>query len=452
MISLYLSKLAEITNGKLYGNDILFKNISTNTKLIKPGNLFIAIVGKQFDAHNFANDAIINGAHALLVNKYLPISVPQVVVKDTSLSFGILSFWVRKQVKTRISALTGSSGKTSVREMTAAILNQCGKTLCNRGNLNNEFGVPMTLMRLTNEHKYAVIELGASHLGEIHYTAKLVEPESVLINNITLAHLEGFGSLNNIAKAKGEIFYNLPSHGVAIINDDSNDWLNWKKYLIRKKVWKFSLKNKDSDFFAYDIFIKNNNTNFIVKTPYGTVELNIPLIGRHNVYNALAATALSLSLGASLKSVSNGLKTFKPIPGRLFPIYLSKYQILLDDSYNANIGSMQAAIELLSSMPGYRVMVVGDLSELGKDSNQLHSSLGIYAINMSIDLIISIGNISHLISEHSPVGEHYKNKTSLIKRLKFLLYKHTKITILIKGSRHAKMELVVKGLLEEKLC
>ncbi|MBK4775593.1 UDP-N-acetylmuramoyl-tripeptide--D-alanyl-D-alanine ligase [Candidatus Pantoea edessiphila] len=447
MISVSLSKLAEITDGKLYGNNCLFDCISTNTKQIISGSLFIAIIGKRFDAHNFAYDAISQGAKALLVNKYLPISIPQVVVRDTTSSFGIFSAWVRKQVPTRIVALTGSTGKTSVREMTAAILHQCGHTLCNQGNLNNKFGVPMTLVRLTNEHKYAVIELGAARQGDISYTTKLVYPENVLVNNISASHLEGFGSLSNIAKEKGEIFNNFSNKGIAIINDDSNDWLNWQKYLINKTVWRFSLKNRFSDFFAYNIITNETSTSFSVKTPFGSLELNIPLIGIHNISNALAATSLSLSLGIQLEAVSNGLRTFNAIPGRLFPIYLSRYQILLDDSYNANVGSMKAAMKLLSSMTGYRVMVVGDLAELGDKSNQIHRSLGIYSRNMSIDLIISIGKHSHLISENSIIGEHYINKKTLIKRLKLLLFKHQKIIILIKGSRSANMEQIVQELL-----
>ncbi|PPI87974.1 UDP-N-acetylmuramoyl-tripeptide--D-alanyl-D-alanine ligase [Candidatus Pantoea edessiphila] len=447
MIQISLSKLASITDGILYGNDIFLDKISINTRHIKSDSLFIAIIGKRFDAHIFINDAIANGAKALLVNKYLPIPIPQVVVNNTNLAFEILSSWVRNQVSTHVVALTGSSGKTTVKEMTASILRQYGDTLCNEGNFNNKFGVPMTLLRLTKQHKYAVIELGASQIGEIKYINKLVYPESVLVNNISSAHLEGFGSLANVAKAKSEIFYNLPDNGIAIINDDSNDWLNWKKILSKNKVWRFSLKNDSSDFFAYKINLQENKTNFIVRTPYGTTKVTIPLIGKHNVYNSLAASALSMSLGIPLTAISNGLKNIQALPGRLFPIYLSKNQVILDDTYNANIGSMKAAIKLLSSMPGYRVMVIGDISELGQESENLHRELGIYAKNMSIDLVISIGTFSYLVSQNSKLGEHFTNQLFLIKRLKMLLSKYVNITILIKGSRNASMEKVVQKLL-----
>ncbi|PPI86596.1 UDP-N-acetylmuramoyl-tripeptide--D-alanyl-D-alanine ligase [Candidatus Pantoea edessiphila] len=447
MIPIFLSTLAKITKGKLYGKDTLLDNISIDTSKIQLGTLFIAIIGKQFDAHNFVDHAINQGAKALLVNRYLPISIPQVIVKDTSLALGTLSSWVRNQVKTRVVALTGSAGKTSVKEMTASIFRQCGKTLCNKDNLNNKFGVSLTLLQLSTEHKYAVIELGANHPGEIDYITKITCPESVLVNNIAEAHLEGFGSMANIAKAKGEIFYHLHEKGTAIINDDSHGMLHWKKYLNNKKTWTFSLKKNTSDFFAYNIKINKNYTSFCMHTPDGLVKPNIPITGTHNIYNALAASALSLSIGIPLDAIISGLATFNPIPGRLFPIYLSKNKILLDDSYNSNIGSMKVAIELLSSMPGYRVMVVSDIAELGLESERLHRKLGVYAKNMAIDLVISIGTLSYLISQNSKIGKHFTSKKLVVKYLKLLLFKYENITILIKGSRNANMEEVIKELL-----
>lgn len=206
MIPVSLKTLAEITGGTLYGSDLTLSDVTTDTRKVTAGSLFVALVGERFDAHDFADDAIANGAQALLVSKHLPVAVPQVLVEDTRLAFGRLGAWVRQQSTARVVALTGSSGKTSVKEMTAAILRQCGETLYTAGNLNNDYGVPMTLLRLTAEHQYAVIELGANHQGEIAYTTDLVQPESALVNNLAAAHLEGFGSLAGVAKAKGEIF------------------------------------------------------------------------------------------------------------------------------------------------------------------------------------------------------------------------------------------------------
>lgn len=240
MIPVSLSTLAQITSGTLHGDDLTLNDVTTDTRKVTAGSLFVAIVGERFDAHDFAEDAIAKGAKALLVSKRLPVSVPQVVVKDTRLAFGKLGAWVRQQASARVVALTGSSGKTSVKEMTAAILRQCGETLHTAGNLNNDFGVPMTLLRLTPEHRFAVIELGANHQGEIAYTTDLVRPESALVNNLAAAHLEGFGSLAGVAKAKGEIFNGLPAKGTAILNADSNDWPHWQENLHGKTVWRFS--------------------------------------------------------------------------------------------------------------------------------------------------------------------------------------------------------------------
>ncbi len=203
MIPVSLTALADMTGGTLYGSDLTLTDVTTDTRQVTAGSLFVAIIGERFDAHNFVGDAIANGAQALLVSKHLPVAVPQVVVEDTRLAFGKLAAWVRQQARARVVALTGSSGKTSVKEMTAAILRQCGETLYTAGNLNNDFGVPMTLLRLTAEHQYAVIELGANHQGEIAYTTALAQPESALVNNLAAAHLEGFGSLAGVAKAKG---------------------------------------------------------------------------------------------------------------------------------------------------------------------------------------------------------------------------------------------------------
>ncbi|MBK4765349.1 MAG: UDP-N-acetylmuramoyl-tripeptide--D-alanyl-D-alanine ligase [Pantoea sp. Brub] len=449
MIPMSLKLLAKITNGKLYGNNLTFDEVSTDTNKLKKNSLFVAILGKRFDAHQFIDIAISNGAKAVLVNKYLPLIVPQVVVQDTCLAFGKLASWVRKNVQTRIVALTGTSGKTSVKEMTASILNQCGPTLYTMDNLNNHLGVSMTLLRLTKKHKYAIIELGANHKGEIAYSAKLTAPENVLINNISKAHLEGFGSLNGVSKAKSEIFYYLNNKSIVIINNDSNDLIHWNKYLTDKTIWNFSVNNNFSDFFASNITTNIFNTYFTMNTPFGSIPINLPMIGKHNVANALAAAALAISVNANINDVQIGLNNMCPFPGRLFPIYLSKYKLLIDDSYNSNLSSINAAIQVLSKIASYRVMVISDMSELGKESQELHCKAGYYAKKARIDLVLSIGINSYLISKNSTCGEHFNDKQTLIKKLKLLLLKNEKITILIKGSRNYKMEQIVHSLLQE---
>ena len=367
MISVTLSQLTDILNGELQGADITLDAVTTDTRKLTPGCLFVALKGERFDAHDFADQAKAGGAGALLVSRPLDIDLPQLIVKDTRLAFGELAAWVRQQVPARVVALTGSSGKTSVKEMTAAILSQCGNTLYTAGNLNNDIGVPMTLLRLTPEYDYAVIELGANHQGEIAWTVSLTRPEAALVNNLAAAHLEGFGSLAGVAKAKGEIFSGLPENGIAIMNADNNDWLNWQSVIGSRKVWRFSPNAANSDFTATNIHVTSHGTEFTLQTPTGSVDVLLPLPGRHNIANALAAAALSMSVGATLDAIKAGLANLKAVPGRLFPIKLAESQLLLDDSYNANVGSMTAAVQVLAEMPGYRVLVVGDMAELETD-------------------------------------------------------------------------------------
>ncbi|QKJ85834.1 UDP-N-acetylmuramoyl-tripeptide--D-alanyl-D- alanine ligase [Paramixta manurensis] len=453
MIAFSLRTLAEITGGKLVGSDLTIADVATDTRKVSAGGLFIALIGERFDAHDFVGDAIAAGASALLVSKHLQVAVPQVVVKDTRIALGKLGAWVRQQVPTRVVALTGSSGKTSVKEMTAAILRQCGETLYTAGNLNNDIGVPLTLLRLTREHQYAVIELGANHQGEIAWTTDLTRPESALVNNLAAAHLEGFGSLAGVAKAKGEIFEGLPVHGTAIINAASNDWPHWQQHLQHKTVWRFSAEpSTDSDFYASEVQVSAAGTRFTLHTPKGQVAVTLPLPGRHNIANALAAAALALSVEAPLEAVKQGLATLKAVPGRLFPIPLAQDKLLLDDSYNANVGSMTAAAQVLADMPGYRVMVVGDMAELGDEAEECHREVGEAARLAGIDKVLSVGELSKTLSHASGVGEHFTDKPALVERLRGLLSEHTVITVLVKGSRSAAMEQVVQTLQEKGTC
>lgn len=453
MIALSLEQLAAVTGGKLVGGDLTIAAVTTDTRKVTAGALFIALQGERFDAHDFVGDAIASGASALLVSKHLPVAVPQVVVKDTRLALGQLAAWVRQQSSARVVALTGSSGKTSVKEMTAAILRVCGETLYTAGNLNNDIGVPLTLLRLTAGHQYAVIELGANHQGEIAYTTDLTRPESALVNNLAAAHLEGFGSLAGVAQAKGEIFNGLPANGTAIINADSHDWPHWQNHLQHKTVWRFSPEPQpDSDFWASDIRFATQGTCFTLNTPAGAVDVTLPLPGRHNIANALAAAALALSVDAPLSAIQQGLATLQAVPGRLFPIVLNRQQLLLDDSYNANVGSMTAAAQVLAEMPGYRVMVVGDMAELGAEAAECHREVGEAARLAGIDKVLSVGSLSKGISDASGVGEHFQQKAALTERLLTLLSEHQEMTILVKGSRSAAMEQVVQSLQEKGTC
>ncbi|MFZ4833506.1 UDP-N-acetylmuramoyl-tripeptide--D-alanyl-D-alanine ligase [Rouxiella sp. Mn2063] len=453
MISVSLQTLRDVLNAQLVGNDAHIDSVTTDTRQITAGCLFIALKGENFDAHDFTADAVKAGAAALVVSKPVNVDAPQLIVADTRIALGQLGAWVRQQVPARVVALTGSSGKTSVKEMTAAILRQCGNVLYTAGNFNNDIGAPLTLLRLTPEHDFAVIELGANHLGEIAYTTDLARPQTALVNNLSAAHLEGFGSLAGVAKAKGEIFQGLPADGVAILNADSNDWPHWQSILVNKKVWRFSPEAADGiDFYASGVEVSPLNTRFTLHSPQGDIAINLPLPGRHNIANALAATALALSVGASLEAVRDGLATLQAVKGRLFPIALSKNKIILDDSYNANVGSMTAGAQVLAEMPGYRVMAVGDMAELGDESEACHRQVGDAIRLAGIDKVLSIGHFSRALSDASGCGEHLQDKAALTARLTSLLSEHPVITVLIKGSRSAAMEQVVRALQENTTC
>jgi UDP-N-acetylmuramoyl-tripeptide--D-alanyl-D-alanine ligase len=454
MIPVSLTQLADILQAELIpADELVIQEVTTDTRKVTSGCLFIALKGERFDGHDFAQQAVDDGASALLVSKRLPIDIPQLIVKDTRLSLGLLGHWVRMQSSAQVVALTGSSGKTSVKEMAAAILKQCGNVLYTAGNLNNDIGVPLTLLRLTPQHQFAVIELGANHIGEIAYTVGLTKPASALVNNLSAAHLEGFGSLAGVAQAKGEIFDGLAADGIAIINLDSHDWLHWQAKLKNKTVWRFSTQyHENADFYADDIQLTQTETVFTLHSPLGQSKITLPLLGVHNIANALAASALAISVGASLQAVTEGLSLSRAVKGRLFPIKLNDEQLLLDDTYNANVGSMTAAVQVLSQMSGYRVMVVGDMGELGDDAVECHKQVGQAAKQAGIDCVLSVGKLSQFISSESGSGRHFADKAALTEHILELLKQYNNITLLIKGSRSAAMEQVIQGIQEKLPC
>lgn len=453
MIPLNIEQIRTIVNGESFNiqhDESTVAFICTDSRKITKQSLFIALVGEHFDGHAFALQAIKDGAVAVMVNhKIEDNSIPQIVVKDTRQALGLIAGYIRNQSPAKIVALTGSSGKTSVKEMTATILQNCGTTLYTQGNYNNDIGVPLTLLRLTKEDQFAVIELGANHIGEIAYTTQLVHPQTALINNIAEAHIEGFGSLEGVATAKGEIFEGLTKEGIAIINLDScSD--KWFEKLTDKTVWTFSLENPLANFYASHIKMADVTT-FKLHTPFGECEIQLPLIGLHNVSNAIAASALAISVGASLDRIQQGLSTLKPVKGRLFPIKLNQNQLILDDTYNANVGSMSAAINVLANQSGYKVLVVGDMAELGQDAQKYHQQIGKLAKQQKLDCVVSVGQLSQFVSQSSEIGHHFNDKQEATNYIITLLRQYPNLTMLVKGSRSAKMEDVIEQIKQQKI-
>ncbi|TNG95653.1 UDP-N-acetylmuramoyl-tripeptide--D-alanyl-D-alanine ligase [Pasteurellaceae bacterium USgator11] len=457
MMKIDVKTLAEILSADCLGDaSVTVQNITTDTRKPSEQALFFALKGANFDAHNYLTQAVAQGAVALVVEHVsADVSVPQLVVEDTRLALGQLAKWWKAKLAPKTVAMTGSSGKTTVKEMTASILANCGEVLFTQGNFNNDIGVPLTLLRLQPQHQFAVIELGANHAGEIAYTTELVQPDVALVNNVAPAHLEGFGSLDGVAQAKGEIYRGLAQHGCAVINLDCH-YLDtyWQAEIGAHRTYSFSVSQPQADFYAANIDLHEQGANFQLQTPQGEVTVNLPYLGIHNVANALAATALSMLAGATLPQVKCGLEQKQAVKGRLFPIQVKPDLLLLDDTYNANVDSMQSAVNVLKNYSGFRIFVVGDMAELGENSQFCHQQVADFTQHAGLDLVISFGTQSEVISRLSQ-GKHFSDKADLVLFLQQQIAQqrqnNKKVVLLAKGSRSMKMEEII-DLLKDKLC
>ncbi|MEX4028677.1 UDP-N-acetylmuramoyl-tripeptide--D-alanyl-D-alanine ligase [Haemophilus influenzae] len=457
MIKLSTVQLAQILQAKLIGDEnVQVEEINTDTRKSISNSLFFALKGEKFDAHQYLEQAVAQGALALVVQQEnSSISIPQLVVKDTRIALGELAKWLREKINPRIVAMTGSSGKTTVKEMTASILQHTAgnpeSVLFTNGNFNNDIGVPLTLLHLTEKHRFAVIELGANHQNEINYTTKLVQPNAALINNIAPAHLEGFGSLAGVVQAKGEIYRGLTKNGVAIINAEHNHLDVWQKEINNHAIQYFNGK----DYSVKNVQGNEQGSTFTLVSPQGEIDISLPYLGEHNVKNALAATALAMNVGATLADVKAGLEQRSQVKGRLFPIQVTSNLLLLDDTYNANKDSLCAAIDVLKSYDAFRILCVADMKELGENSLAIHREVGQYVKSSNLDLVCSYGNESAVISE-AVLGKHFTDKTEMVDFLVPLienqLQQNNKVVVLGKGSRSMKMEDVIYSLKDKIKC
>jgi UDP-N-acetylmuramoyl-tripeptide--D-alanyl-D-alanine ligase len=452
MTSVKLSALSECLNATLINGDALIQGVSTDTRNIHDGDLFIALKGERFDAHDFAAQAIDSGAVALVVDHPLALPVPQLVVDDTRIALGLIGEYNRAFFTGTLIAVTGSSGKTTVKEMLATILSGVGETLFTQGNLNNDIGVPLTLLRLSAGHRYAVIEMGASGPNEIAYSVSLSHPDIAIVNNAMGAHLEGFGSLEGVVEAKGEIYDGLTSRGAAVVNADDPYAQRWLDRAKGKSILTFGLA-AGADVRAQALFLQENGCyGFDLMYQNESVAVRLNVLGRHNVCNALAAAAVSLSAGLSLSQIASGLGKFSAVKGRMFSSQGVNGALVLDDSYNANPGSVRAAISMLSELNGERTLVLGDMGELGADEVSLHQEVGQFAAQMGIEKLFAVGRLSQFTVEaYKQAGgvcaEHMSDKSELVSRLQHEA--HSAMVILVKGSRSAAMDQVVNCLVGE---
>lgn len=453
MISFDLKQLTQALNTKtegdfstqLIGDSCVIANVTTDSRTIAENCLFVALKGERFDAHDFAQTAVDNGAAALLVERKLDIDVPQLLVSSCHRALGLIGALVRDAVNPKCLALTGSNGKTSVKEMVATICSLQHQVLFTAGNFNNDIGVPLTLLRLCQGDEIGVFELGANHIGEIDYTSALVRPDVALVNNVASAHLEGFGSEAGVAKAKSEIFNHLAVDGTAIINAD--DHYRDVMFAAAKghKQLTFGVENP-ADVQAFglkaDAF---GRFSFECRVGDESVPIQLPLAGRHQVSNALAAAAICLAAGFKLAEIATGLAQLKPVKGRMMPVELGRVTVV-DDSYNGNPASVGAAINWLKEIAENRALVLGDLGELGDNASLLHGELGTQVKLAGIDQLLCLGQLSRAASEAFG-STHYTELDALVAALvRYIQTSPGQVTVLVKGSRSAGMERVVEAL------
>jgi UDP-N-acetylmuramoyl-tripeptide--D-alanyl-D-alanine ligase len=448
MIAWRLSEILRHTQGQLVGADREFASVSTDTRTIQQGALFVALAGPTFDGHDFVTTAAQNGAAAALVSRPLSVDLPQVVVADPLAALSVFAREWRRQFKIPVVGVTGSNGKTTTKELIGSILSQLGPTLVTRGNLNNHIGVPLTLLQLTGEHRYAVIEMGANHLGEIAHLASLAEPTVGIVTNAGAAHLEGFGSLQGVANGKGEMFQALPVEGVAVVNADDKYASQWRDMRTAERILTFGFEQQ-ADFMAHKVREVSGAAGFRIDfdlvTPEGTLAASIPLAGLHNLRNALGAAAAACAAGTPVEQIVSGLAAMKTVAGRLELKPAINGAFIVDDSYNANPSSLKAGLDAMRSFSGSRWLVLGEMKELGDASDELHAEVGRYARQSGIQRLLAIGEGARFsVEAFGPGGQWFADIDALIRDARSSLT--AGVAVLIKGSRANRLERVSAAL------
>lgn len=445
-----LSEIAACVQGIVVGEDVSVSSVSIDTRAIKPGQLYVAIKGSHFDGHEFVDKAAQAGALAAIVNQGITVTMPHIVVADTRLALAQLAGIWRKKATLSVVGITGSNGKTTVKEMVAAILSLNGNTLFTQGNLNNDIGVPLTLLRLNEQYRYAVIELGANHPGEIEYTGRYVQADVAIITNVGAAHIEGFGSVEGVAKAKGELIQTLKQSGVAVLNRDDDYFDYWESLAGARKILSFGLDeraNVTAHVIKTELIDNAFETSFTLITSAGVLAITLKLAGQHNVVNALAATAACLALNIDLQQIKQGLESVKPVTGRLQPLVSRLGNIVIDDTYNANSASLKAGLEALANYGGKRWLVLGAFGELGPESPKIHQEMGELIRASGVVRLLAVGSDArNTVRIFGQGADFFDTQDDLIEVLKREL-KGDEV-ILIKGSRTQRMENVVAALVE----
>ena len=444
MIEARLSELAGVLETRLIKGDAAFAGVSTDSRTTKRGELFVALRGERHDAHDHAAQAVAAGAAALVVERELPLDAPQLVCLDTLEALGRIARSWRERSHARVVGITGSNGKTTVKTLAASILSRAFRCHVNAGNLNNEIGLPLSLLRMPASTEVAVLEMGAGKPGDIDYLAGIARPDIALVNNVAAAHLARMGSLDGVAETKGAIYAALPEDGIAVVNADCGYAKRFEQLAGARRVVRFAL-DRPADVTAR-IRTLGASTRFELVVGAGVLDVDLPLPGRHNVRNALAAAALGLAAGASLDAIRTGLEQVQGVAGRLTRHVLANGVVLIDDSYNANPGSVRAAIDTLAQEPGERWLVLGDMAELGEGTAALHGEVGAHARASGIERLVTVGTLSAAASaRYGANAEHHATHEAAIASLRAQLARGA--TVLVKGSRSSAMEKVVHALL-----
>ncbi|MBI5330846.1 MAG: UDP-N-acetylmuramoyl-tripeptide--D-alanyl-D-alanine ligase [Betaproteobacteria bacterium] len=458
---MWLHEAARALNASAVGPDVEISSVSTDTRSLKRGALFVALKGPNFDGHAFAARALEAGAAAVMVEAAAELQIaPALVVENAHAALGQLAAWHRTRMPAQLAAITGSNGKTTVKEMLASICRAHAgdaAVLATAGNLNNDIGMPLTLLGLTRAHRYGVIEMGMNHPGELTYLTQIARPDVALVNNALRAHLAGLGSVEAVARAKGEIYAGLKEGGVALINADDPHAETWRRLNAERETMSFGF-NRHADVRVQSLDdtlvswqLNTGVTELRLQTPFGAIETTLQVPGEHNLANAAAAAAAALALGIDPAAIATGLAAFSGVKGRLQTHACILGATLIDDTYNANPDSVAAAIQVLGERPGLRILVLGDMGELGPDAPQLHREMGERAQAAGINRLLCLGELTlHTAQAFGAGAMHFERIEELLAEIETAL--EPEVTVLVKGSRFMQMDRVVKAFQEGHKC
>ncbi len=442
-----LNTLATILKTASPSENAEFQSVSTDSRSLQKGDLFFALSGPNFDGHDFLEAVEQAGAVAAVVSHEVSCPIPTIKVADTRKALGILARYHRVELGLPVIAITGSCGKTTTRALVEKVLSQAGHVLASVKSYNNDIGVPLTLLRLNNHHQSAVIEIGANHPGEIAYLTQIAKPNIALITNAAEGHLEGFGNVEGVSRAKGEIFQGLDEAGIAIINHDDFYADYWRSLVGSRQVISFAIEH-DADVMAKDVTCDDEvRATFCLQLPNGAIDVTLQLIGEHNVMNALAAAAVGYAKGLSVVQIKNGLEATTAVKRRLIQRRGYAGATVIDDTYNANPLSVAAAMKVLARRSGPSIFVLGDMLELGPKADCMHQQLGEKAKALGIDYLFCLGqHARHAALAFGQQGYHFQDHATLTQALKNHL--QSDMTVLVKGSLGMQMDQIAKAVLE----